>query len=701
MFNSIRFNLEGYRRSAFALLIGSMLLLSNACSGDDKKDNGLSGVFLDSPVSGLSYSTASFSGKTDSSGYFRYKSGETVTFSIGSLALGSAVGAQVLTPLSITSGAAAVTDQKVTNKLILLETIDEDGNLNNGIQITTAIADIVSANAGSINFDQTSANFITALSTLMTALNGATTPVFTDTSYRGTRAIRTAAEVQAHFARAMAVRNTVVTTYGSVKGYEANSTAWQYLGIPYAKPPVGNLRWKAPENPVAWTGVRDAIEWGDQSAQNPAYKTYGLGGMSEDSLYLNITAPKNGSNLPVMVWFHGGAFGILTGNTVSYNSAASLPSKGVILISVNHRLGAFGYMAHPELSTESGYSGSGNYGQMDLIKALEWVKANIAAFGGNPDNVTIFGQSGGGGKAISLMASPLAKGLFHKVICQSGIAVASNTVLNHSSLATAEAAGTDLFTRLGSGTEISLADARDLSWQTIVARDVTDHTTAAWLIYKPNIDNHYLTDTMENLIKAGLESDVPFLAGANSADLIAGADLAPGITQQMPWRADNNDAKQFVYYWSYVPAGWAAENVGAYHGLELVYTFNYPASFVTHYMMGLPLVSGTTPLADGDISATPGAGMATYSFQILASTGYFDATALASYQLVPSTESITLTDNVMTVWTNFAKNGDPGVESVITWPEYTSTSDAYVEIGTGGAFTSKTGLSTAFGTSTK
>src|SRR5690554_5998334 len=129
--------------------------------------------------------------------------------------------------------------------------------------------------------------------------------------------------------------------------------------------------------------------------------------MSEDSLYLNVTAPKNADKLPVMVWFHGGGFTSLTCNTRPFNNPEALASKGVVQVSVNHRLGPFGYIAHPDLSAESGYNGSGNYGQMDLIAALEWVQDNIAAFGGDPDNVTIFGESGGGRKVLSLMASPV------------------------------------------------------------------------------------------------------------------------------------------------------------------------------------------------------------------------------------------------------------------------------------------------------
>jgi len=668
-------------RTLLLLVISIVSIAIIGCGSDD--DHTLYGTFEDSPVAGLGYETETLSGTTDGNGTFAYADDQTVTFSIGDLTIGAATGASALTPLDVIQGATDATDQRVNNLCVLLQTLDVDGDLNNGIQISTAIRDIVSGYAGTIDFDQATADFATSLAGLMSDLNNG--GVFTDT-YRGTRSVKTADAALAHFTRSSATRITVTTAYGQLSGYEADADTWQWLGVPYAKPPVNNLRWRPPQDSDAWTGVRQAIEWGDQAAQPLAYTATSYGGVSENCLTLNITAPKDAADLPVMVWFHGGAFGILSANASSYNNPASLPTKGVVLVSVNHRLGVFGYMAHPELTAESTYGGSGNYGQMDLIKALEWIQENIAVFGGNPDNVTIFGQSGGGGKSISLMASPLATGLFHKVICQSGIGVTSDATLNAGTLAGAEAKGTDLATRLGG---LTIEQMRELPWTSIVNADLAAYADLAWLVYSPNIDNHYLTDTMENLIKAGLASDVPFLAGANSYDRVAGMDLAPGITQQMPWRADYNSANQYVYYWSYVPPGWDALNVGAYHGLELIYVFNSSIpSFIVHYTLGLVLdqTSGTPPTIP-TITGDPNA-------DILISTGYYDPAPP-----MPSAESLTLTDNVMTIWTNFAKTGDPSTAGVVDhWPVYTTTSDAFVEIGAGGTFTPSTGIEAAFGT---
>jgi para-nitrobenzyl esterase len=483
-------------------LLSILCMLVLAGCGDSSSGQAQTGVFIDGPVSGLRYETESQAGTTDANGSFLYMANETVTFSLGDLELGSATGAQTMTPLSLVPDADDATDQRVTNMLILLQVLDQDGDLNNGIQITEEIAAIVSANAADINFDQGSSEseFPASLSDLLAALN--TAGVFTDT-HRGDRRFldyadptKIASMARAHFTHSTGNRNEVETEYGILRGFEVNTDYWQYLGIRYGRAE----RWQAPEDPESWSGVRDATAYGDQSPQYDTYAAVSEGNVSEDCLVLNVTAPKEAADLPVMVWFHGGAFGILSGNTASYNNPDSLPAKGVVLVTANHRLGAFGYMAHPDLTAESGYGGSGNYGQMDLIKALEWVQANIAAFGGDPGNVTIFGQSGGGGKAISLMASPLAVGLFHKVICQSGMAISSNEVLNHISLEDAEAKGTDLATRLGGGEELTLAQMRALPASAIVLRDLIDFESAAWLQYVPNVDGHYLTASMNDLL---------------------------------------------------------------------------------------------------------------------------------------------------------------------------------------------------------
>ncbi len=643
----------------FLMLLLIVPFLLGGCGGSSNDDDEdplqppLSGVFADSPVSGLNYETATLSGVTDSNGTFQYADGETVTFSIGDLDIGSALGAEMLSPVDIVDGATDPSDARVTNLCVLLQTIDQDGSLNNGIQITPEIAEIISSNSTGIDFDLSPDAFAENADVVMLIAELNDAGLFTDIDPRERRLVG-AATAQGHLKRSLSPRNTVQTGYGLLRGYAPDDHTWQYLGIPYAEPPIGDLRWRAPRPPEAWDGVRQATDWGDQAAQNPRYEAFAFGGMSEDCLYLNVTAPKNAADLPVMVWFHGGGFVILTGNTAGYNNPASLPTKDVVLVTVNHRLGPFGYLAHPLLSAESGYGASGNYGQMDLIAALEWVRDNISAFGGDPNNVTIFGESGGGGKSISLMASPLAEGLFDKVICESGMAHSSIGVLNGMPLAEAEAFGTDLSNRLGATT---LEELRDKSWMEIIEAELIAYNGDYKDVYGPVIDGRYMTDTLGNLIQAGQANDVPLMAGINSADM---AGLGIGMQEQMPWRSDNNTAPQFAYYFSYVPALWAAQGVGAYHGIELVYVFNNPDSFLNHYLFGLTGIDEDPQTEEAEVSPNG----------FLANPPGYGA------------EDITLTEQVMTIWTNFARTGDPSIAGVVDWTPYTTENDAYLEIAT-------------------
>ena len=534
--------------------------------------------------------------------------------------------------------------------------------------------------------------------------------VFSDAFYRGPRTLQPYAEASAHFARSLSPRKIVSTQQGHLSGYAANADTWQFLGVPYAAKPIGSLRWRPPHAPASWSGVRQAIEWGDQSPQITTYTTGSYaaligaqGGVSEDCLHLNITTPMGGSNLPVMVWFHGGAFVILTGNSPNFNNPAGLTTKGVVVVTVNHRLGEFGYLAHPLLTAESGYHGSGNYGQLDLIAALQWVKKNIAKFGGDPNNVTIFGESGGGGKVNSLMASPLAKGLFHKAICESGMfpngAYPSPFFfLNTPPLAVAEYFGTTLFSTLGVST---LAQARAVPWWTIVAED-TAYWTAFYaptpfqaldLPYAPNQDGHYATTDMYTSLATKLPSDVPFLAGANAGDMTG---LIPGLVEQMPLRAANNSSPQYVYKFSKVPEGWARSHwwmpdalalrdILAYHSDELTYVFNYPLSVVADYYLTLVMdqKTGTQITIDGyafgdTTDITPD--------MVFADAGW-------------GTSDNTMAYKMMDIWTNFARTGIPSTTTFI-WPAYTVANDTYVEIGASydkksTALTPKVGLSTA------
>ncbi|MCC5809088.1 MAG: carboxylesterase/lipase family protein [Ectothiorhodospiraceae bacterium] len=643
-----------YRRRCAAIpaivLSSALLLLSgcNSSSSSSSDSDVLTGTFVDSAVSGLDYEgTETQAGTTDDEGRFNYLEGETITFSIGDLELGAATGAEILTPLSITDGANAAGDQRVNNKLILLQTLDADGDLNNGIQITEAIRAEVSANAGTIDFDQPTADFRNSLEPLVDTLENA--GAFSDSDPRP-RAITTASDAVEHFKRSTGNRIVVETRSGELRGFEANADTWQFLGVPYAQPPLGELRWRPPVPVEPWSGVREAVAWSDQAAQNPALQQFGEGGMSEDSLYLNITAPKDASNLPVMVWFHGGGFTALTSNTRPFNNPNALVSKGVVQISVNHRLGPFGYIAHPELSEESGYGGSGNYGQMDLILALEWVQENIEAFGGDPDNVTIFGESGGGRKVLSLMASPQAAGLFHKAISQSGTLYPDTR-----SLEVAEGIGSELQTRLEAD---SLAEMRERSWLEVVS-------AAATLSPYTNVDNSYLPHTERVAFESGNQNDVPFMFVINTNDT---PDPINTVLEVFPWMAPLSASDHFATLFSHQPSGWRDRGVGAYHGAELAYVFNMPESVVTHYLLGLVIDPATgESLEIGDLTGDGVTGSEGSPADIMLSAG-FDET---------DDEVI---DRMLTIWTNFARTGNPSIPGEIEYPLYDESAQKYVEL---------------------
>ena len=293
---------------------------------------------------------------------------------------------------------------------------------------------------------------------------------------------------------------------GAVTGnWAANAHVRAYLGIPFAAPPVGDLRWKPPQAVAPWQGVRAATSFGPQCLQpngspKSVYFEYAGGDlpMSEDCLTLNVWTPAGpAKDLPVMVWLYGGGFQVGAAARPVFNGTR-LAERGVVVVTINYRVGILGFLAHPELSAESTQHASGNYGLLDQVAALHWVKRNIAAFGGNPGNVTIFGQSAGATSVVHLMASPLARGLFHR-------AVAESTALpaRMNSLTDAEALGKAFAQKLGAA---SITELRGKS-----GREILDARTAAG----PIVDGWFLPADTYTLFREGKEAPVPFLTGWN------------------------------------------------------------------------------------------------------------------------------------------------------------------------------------------
>jgi para-nitrobenzyl esterase len=301
---------------------------------------------------------------------------------------------------------------------------------------------------------------------------------------------------------AASAAGVVPTDNGPVRGVETQA-AKKYLGIPYAAPPVGHLRWRAPQAPARWHGPRDASRFGNHCPQTAS--PFGFESKTEDCLYLNVFTPNRGGrghakDLPVMVWFHGG--GLTVGESDDYDPTR-LVQQGVAVVTVNYRLGYLGFLAHPALSAESGNGGSGNYGLMDQQAALRWVQGNIKKFGGDADNVTIFGQSAGGLSVHAHLASPRSAGLFDRAVVQSGAYAAEIP-----SLAAAESSGTAIAQDLGCPDQ-SAACLRSAQVETILA--VQPEIAGAIV---PNIDGNVLTRSIGSAIDSGQFNRVPVIEGS-------------------------------------------------------------------------------------------------------------------------------------------------------------------------------------------
>jgi para-nitrobenzyl esterase len=287
------------------------------------------------------------------------------------------------------------------------------------------------------------------------------------------------------------------TANGAVRGL-ANGAVDEFLGIPYAAPPVGALRWQPPQPAASWSGVREATQFAPHCPQLAG--PFGEASTSEDCLFLNVFTPSHrqpGSLDPVMVWIHGGA--LVSGESNDYDPT-QLVEHGVTVVTINYRLGALGFLAHPALADANGQSG--DYGLMDQQAALRWVQRNIVSFGGDPRNVTIFGESAGGLSVLSQVASPQAKGLFEKAIAESG-----SYNLTQASLASAEAAGEAFATKAGCASQTA-ACLRSLPVSTILA----DEDASG---YTPNINSEVLPQTLGTAFATGDFNRVPIINGTN------------------------------------------------------------------------------------------------------------------------------------------------------------------------------------------
>jgi para-nitrobenzyl esterase len=458
---------------------------------------------------------------------------------------------------------------------------------------------------------------------------------------------------------------SVKTEYGYVSGSvigEPGKEVHIFKSIPYAAPPVGDLRWKAPQPPVSWTGVRKCTEFcafapqstsplPDASTKtppkaNPAPKPAVR--QSEDCLYLNVLTPakKATDKLPVMVWLHGGGFIFGSANEALFN-LPRLPQHGVVQVNINMRLGPLGLLAHPLLSQESPNGVSGNYLFKDCLAGLQWVRRNIAQFGGNPDNITVFGESGGAAKTISLMASPLSKGLFQRAIAES--ASPDGKLLKD-----LESMGTRFFAELGvDKAQDPLKAARSKPWQQIMEVEKTLiqelKVTGRGGLWDVAVDGWFLQDFPLNVFKAGRQQPMPYILTANLGELSTrmGAYLIPAYLGLFSGAAKTGvNAHALIF--DRVPETWRNEGCISCHAIELGYVFgDYDNS--SGFWPGLMNLAG--PLG----AKTP------------------------NPQL--SEADKTISELMMNIWTHYAAAGDPEINDQFEWPAWNKSTDRYLFIG--------------------
>lgn len=456
------------------------------------------------------------------------------------------------------------------------------------------------------------------------------------------------------------INNIVETNYGKVKGaVNQNGTVISFKGIPYAAPPIGDLRWKEPQPPIAWDGVRDASDFCASCMQNLVHSHLPNGpwteefmvqnSVSEDCLFLNIWAPAKVSegNIPVLVYIHGGALTEGSGSIDVYDGE-ELAKKGIIVVTINYRLGPFGFLAHPELTAESPDHVSGNYGYLDQIAALKWIKDNIAAFGGNPEKVTIAGQSAGAGSVNALIISPLASGLFHGAITQSGTTFTRGGM---KTLSEAEAQGVEFAKSKGVST---IAELRALSADEIMKKD----QESPGFRFGGVLDGYFQEKDALTVFAEGKQNDTPFMSGMNAdetkytgakesdfAELYPCASLedetivlkTAGQEQSrlntwlwMEHRAKTSKTNSYEYFFDRAIPWPEYPKFGAFHTSEVPYVFNNLKMLRNHV-----LEQADTLVAD----------------------------RMSSY------------------WVNFVKNGDPNGPGLPVWAPYDGSKHEVMRLG--------------------
>jgi para-nitrobenzyl esterase len=462
----------------------------------------------------------------------------------------------------------------------------------------------------------------------------------------------------------------VNTKLGRVQGKQEGDIR-TFLGIPYAAPPVGSLRWREPMPAATWKGVRQATVFGPHCMQPPVFADmiFRDPGPSEDCLTLNVWTPAKdkSTKLPVMVWIYGGGY---QGGSTSEarQDGAVLATNGVVVVTLNYRLGIFGFFTHPALTAESPNKASGNYGLLDQTAALRWVKENIEAFGGDPSNVTLFGESAGAFAVSTQMASPLAKGLFQKAIGESGGALYSG-VLGVKTRAEVEQKDAEFARKVY---HVDTLDAlRAIPAQELLDRATKPAGSTDLIHFAPVVDGYLLPESVAAIFAAGKQNDVPMIAGWNHDEGgVLTKTTVESFQKSVHDQFGENASKVLAAY----PASSDAESIRPASDLAAD-TF---IAYSTWKWLEVQATTGKQPVYryrfDEVVPADPfhTDGNAAYHSGEIAYV-FGSQHLLTDFKWTPEDQA--LSKQMQQYWTNFAKTGDPNGSGLPNWPTYNAASD--------------------------
>ncbi|WP_263365310.1 carboxylesterase/lipase family protein [Edaphobacter bradus] len=464
----------------------------------------------------------------------------------------------------------------------------------------------------------------------------------------------------------------VKTDKGKIEGsFTADNQVRAFKGIPYAAPPVRELRWQPPQPAEKWKGVWLAKDFGKHCLQGVTYPdmVFDDPGASEDCLTLNVWTPSNPKGkLPVMVWIYGG--GYVGGSTSeARQNGEFLAHRNVVVVSMNYRLGIFGFLAHPDLTAESPHHASGNYGLMDQAAAIAWVKNNISEFGGDPKNITIFGESAGSFSVSALMASPMSKDMIAKAIGESGGAFYS-AGLRFPTREVAEKQGAEFAENVLHAKSISVMRRIPAEQLLNIASDRENHAPR----FVPDVDGYFLPDSVPNIYAAGSQAHIPLLAGWNADEGRAAVVMAPvkptaaSFGEQAKKEFGDASARFLTVYGAATDEE-ALRSAGDYAGDRFI-------AYSTWRWMGVHVETGASPVyrylfalgSPGDKFHLVAMG-AFHSDDIEYVFGTLDSRQGAAWR----PEDRKLSELIGAYWTNFARTGDPNGAGLPMWPSYNAT----------------------------